>query len=203
MGNGGNTDPGVSWWPATKRKQLLVSNENSTTMDSLVKFCDDNKLLKTPFVVADVTIPPENVPCFDFLVLFAIVVFLLFFLLIAYCCYRCRLKRSHGRCQFCGDYVKLGLKLMSHRVCCFNKNKLTIQSFRRHVSARCPSRNQPLYEWPKERGDKKFICGGTNCEEQGKKLANNGTERFHCPVCGYDLCSQCADAKQSSVDWNR
>ena len=62
-------------------------------MDSLVKFCDDNKLLKTPFVVADVTIPPENVPCFDFLVLFAIVVFLLFFLLIAYCCYRCRLKR--------------------------------------------------------------------------------------------------------------
>ena len=32
------------------------------------------------------------------------------------------------------------------------------------MSARCPSRNQPLYEWPKERGDKKFICGGTNCE---------------------------------------
>ena len=93
--NGGNTDPGASWWPATKRKQLLVSNENSTTMsmDSLVKFCDENKLLKTPFVIADVTIPPENVPCFDFLVLFAIVVFLLFFLLIAYCCYRCRLKR--------------------------------------------------------------------------------------------------------------
>ena len=26
--------------------------------------------------------------------------------------------------------MKLGLKLMSHRLCCFNKNKLTIQSFR-------------------------------------------------------------------------
>ena len=80
---------------SNKKKATLVSNENSTTtsMDSLVKFCDENKLLKTPFVIADVTIPPENVPCFDYLVLFAIVVFLLFFLLIAYCCYRCRLKR--------------------------------------------------------------------------------------------------------------
>ena len=80
---------------SNKKKATLVSNENSTTtsMDSLVKFCDENKLLKTPFLIADVTIPPENVPCFEFLVLFAIVVFLLFFLLIAYCCYRCRLKR--------------------------------------------------------------------------------------------------------------
>ena len=165
---------------------------------------------------------------------------------------------SHGRCQFCGDYVKLGLKLMSHRLCCFNKNKLTIQSFRwinieeekiikdnvffkvikvfestilkfwnpfhfstvfqfqfeqrelnlqenfdvypfpnmnltifhfphlyntvlikyselkfvkkrkeifrRHFNARCPSRNQPMYQWPKNRGDPKFICGGTDCK---------------------------------------
>ena len=31
-------------------------------------------------------------------------------------------------------------------------------------------------------------------------LNNISTSRFHCPVCGFDLCSQCADAKQSSVD---
>ena len=34
-------------------------------------------------------------------------------------------------------------------------------------------------------------------------LNNISTIRFHCPVCGFDLCSQCADAKQSSVDWNK
>ena len=31
-------------------------------------------------------------------------------------------------------------------------------------------------------------------------LNNISNSRFHCPVCGFDLCSQCADAKQSSVD---
>ena len=66
---------------------------NCETMDNLKEFCDANKLLQTTLTIGTITLPPENIPCFDFLVLLAIVLFLLLVILIVYCCYRCRLKR--------------------------------------------------------------------------------------------------------------
>ena len=62
-------------------------------MDDMNKFCEANKLIKTTLTIGDVTIPPENFPCFELLVMLAIIVFLLLLILIVYCCYRCRLKR--------------------------------------------------------------------------------------------------------------
>ena len=44
----------------------------------------------------------------------------------------------------------------------------------------------------------KYLC--LYCASKLFILNNISISRFHCPVCGFDLCSQCADAKQSSVD---
>ena len=68
-------------------------DSNCKNMDDLNEFCKANQLFKTTLVIGGVTIPPENLPCFEFLVLLAIIVFLLLFILIVYCCYRCRLKK--------------------------------------------------------------------------------------------------------------
>ena len=67
-------------------------------MDDLNEFCEANKLFKTTLLtIGEVTIPPENFPCFDFLVLLAIIVFLLLLILIIYCCCRCRMKKRWGK----------------------------------------------------------------------------------------------------------
>ena len=68
-------------------------DSNCKNMDDLNEFCKANQLFKTTLVIGGFTIPPENLPCFEFLVLLAIIVFLLLFILIVYCCYRCRLKK--------------------------------------------------------------------------------------------------------------
>ena len=49
---------------------------------------------------------------------------------------------------------------------------------RRHLSARCPSRNQPLYQWPKNRGDQKFICGGTECKVSKVSFHNQDADKY-------------------------
>ena len=77
--------------PNNKRESLTFLN--CETMADLKKFCEANKLLQTTLTIGTITLPPENIPCFDFLVLLAIVLFLLLVILIVYCCYRCRLKR--------------------------------------------------------------------------------------------------------------
>ena len=79
--------------PEDWKKATFPLTQIEKNMDDLNEFCKANQLFKTTLVIGGVTIPPENLPCFEFLVLLAIIVFLLLFILIVYCCYRCRLKK--------------------------------------------------------------------------------------------------------------
>ena len=52
----------------------------------------------------------------------------------------------------------------------------------------CPKCGSRLKQWP-SRGPE-FYCEGVGCTRVGG-IDNNGSNRFNCFICDYDLCLQC------------
>ena len=58
---------------------------------------------------------------------------------------------------------------------------------------KCPKCKKHMKRWPKQ--GPAFCCTNQNCQNHRSPLENNGTNRYLCFVCDYNLCGSCMEKR--------
>lgn len=100
-------------------------------------------------------------------------------------------------CYLCFQWVgKESWEGGSHRAKCGDKNDAVLRAMPcLYNNLRCPAQTcrDMLKLWPRDRGGA-FRCNGPDCPLLGKRVENEGFNRFTCFACDFTLCLTCAHA---------